>query len=127
MLLTEDSGFNPFLGGSGIILYKVINIHDIQVSTSAWVSHTMPLNLYSRKELHEFGVSVHIVEPGGFVTNMTSSARLTTQLYERWAELSEHKREQYGDKYVKTCELSNLTIFIETNNIMMHKSRYYTF
>ncbi len=104
--------------GEGQASYYIqgINIHDIQVSISAWVSHTKPLILYSRKELHEFGVSVHIVEPGGFVTNMTSSARLTTQLYERWAELSEHKREQYGDQYVKTCELSNLTMYnkIET-------------
>ena len=42
------SCFNPFSRGSSIILYETymrIDIHDVEVSISAWVFHVVPLEL----------------------------------------------------------------------------------
>ena len=38
--------FQPILGGQPSDYTKLINIHDVGVSISAWVSHVMPLNPY---------------------------------------------------------------------------------
>ncbi len=57
-----------------------------------------------RRELRDFGVSVHILEPGMFATNMMSSDRVAKHTRQKWMELSVEKQQQYGEKYIEKCK-----------------------
>ncbi|CAB3399448.1 unnamed protein product [Caenorhabditis bovis] len=50
-----------------------------------------------RHELTDFGVSVHLLEPGFFTTNITQSA--TKDLDKVWERLSDEGKAEYGKKF----------------------------
>uniref|UniRef100_A0A8C6HJ33 RDH16 family member 2 n=1 Tax=Mus spicilegus TaxID=10103 RepID=A0A8C6HJ33_MUSSI len=53
-----------------------------------------------RRELSYFGVKVAIIEPGFFLTGVTSSARLCSNIQMLWDQTSSEIREIYGEKYL---------------------------
>ncbi|XP_076776653.1 retinol dehydrogenase 16-like [Arvicanthis niloticus] len=53
-----------------------------------------------RRELSYFGVKVAIIEPGFFLTDMTSSARVISNVQMLWDQTSSGIREIYGEKYL---------------------------
>ncbi|XP_029338541.1 retinol dehydrogenase 16-like [Mus caroli] len=53
-----------------------------------------------RRELSYFGVKVAIIEPGFFLTGVTSSARLSSNIQMLWDQTSSEIREIYGEKYL---------------------------
>ncbi|XP_031205364.1 retinol dehydrogenase 16 [Mastomys coucha] len=53
-----------------------------------------------RRELFYFGVKVAIIEPGFFLTEITSSARLSSNIQMLWDHTSSEIREIYGEKYL---------------------------
>lgn len=53
-----------------------------------------------RRELSYFGVKVAIIEPGFFLTGVTSSARLCSNTQMLWDQTSSEIREIYGEKYL---------------------------
>ncbi|XP_076776658.1 retinol dehydrogenase 16 [Arvicanthis niloticus] len=55
-----------------------------------------------RRELSYFGVKVAIIEPGFFLTEVTSSARLSSNIQMMWNQTSSEIREIYGEKYLAT-------------------------
>jgi len=52
-----------------------------------------------RHELKDFGVSVHILEPGFFTTNITQSA--TQDVSKVWERNSIETKREYGEQYFK--------------------------
>ncbi|XP_028607952.1 retinol dehydrogenase 16-like [Grammomys surdaster] len=53
-----------------------------------------------RRELSYFGVKVAIIEPGFFLTDVTNSARLSSNIQMLWDQTSSEIRETYGEKYL---------------------------
>ncbi|XP_028607969.1 retinol dehydrogenase 16 [Grammomys surdaster] len=53
-----------------------------------------------RRELSYFGVKVAIIEPGFFLTDVTSSVRLSSNIQMLWDQTSSEIREIYGEKYL---------------------------
>ena len=51
-----------------------------------------------RRELRQFGVSVHLIEPGGFVTNIYHG--LAEQTLQLWKQLSPDVQQKYGKELV---------------------------
>lgn len=52
-----------------------------------------------RNEMKHFGVTVHIIEPGNFKTNISSVERNCQQLEGLWAKLDIETKESYGKEY----------------------------
>jgi len=51
-----------------------------------------------RREMSPFGVSVHLVEPGFFKTNMVNVEQYATILKKQWADLPEEAKKAYGEQ-----------------------------
>ena len=64
----------------------------------------MSICLSCRRELSYFGVKVAIIEPGFFLTGVTSSARLCSNTQMLWDQTSSEIREIYGEKYLASCK-----------------------
>lgn len=76
---------------------------------SYWCSHwktseALDILLSCRRELSYFGVKVAIIEPGFFLTEITSSARLSSNIQMLWDHTSSEIREIYGEKYLASCK-----------------------
>lgn len=52
-----------------------------------------------RNEMKHFGVTVHIIEPGNFKTNISSVEKNCQQLERLWAKLDMETKESYGKGY----------------------------
>ncbi|GMR45021.1 hypothetical protein PMAYCL1PPCAC_15216, partial [Pristionchus mayeri] len=52
-----------------------------------------------RFEMRQFGVSVHILEPGAFKTELLNEDALNARVDKIWSELSEDVRREYGETY----------------------------
>ncbi|KAK3746121.1 hypothetical protein QZH41_008824, partial [Actinostola sp. cb2023] len=52
-----------------------------------------------RRELQHFGVTVHIIEPGFFQTQITDTRRRVQSIERVWNNLSQEMREEYGQEY----------------------------
>merc|ERR1719408_979590 len=50
-----------------------------------------------RREMRPFGVSVHLVEPGFFQTNMVQMEQYAKELKQQWEVLSTERKEAYGE------------------------------
>lgn len=55
-----------------------------------------------RHELIDFNVSVHLLEPGFFTTNITQTA--TNDLDKVWERLDQETKEEYGKQFFDECE-----------------------
>lgn len=51
-----------------------------------------------------FGISVHVVEPGFFRTNVSSPQMLESGLRQQWNRASDEVKKEYGDHYVGACK-----------------------
>jgi hypothetical protein len=52
--------------------------------------------------LRPFNISVHIIEPGFFKTNLTDSERHANEVRQMWNQLPANTRQLYGgEEYVK--------------------------
>ena len=52
-----------------------------------------------RSEMRHFGVTVHIIEPGFFKTNITDTKRNVQHLKTLWENLDANTKESYGIEY----------------------------
>ena len=51
-----------------------------------------------RRELRQSGVSVHLIEPGGFATGISHG--LAKQAQQLWKQLSPEVQQNYGDEFI---------------------------
>ncbi|GMR40930.1 hypothetical protein PMAYCL1PPCAC_11125, partial [Pristionchus mayeri] len=56
-----------------------------------------------RFELRRFGVSVHILEPGAFKTELLCEEAQNARIDYIWNSLSEETKKEYGETYKKNC------------------------
>ena len=56
---------------------------------------------YCRREMRQFKISVHIVEPGFFKTDITDPVRVSVELKNIWQQLPQDIRRLYGPKYIE--------------------------
>lgn len=69
-----------------------------------------------RNEMKHFGVTVHIIEPGNFKTNIASVEKNCQQLERLWARLDIETKESYGKEYYDqgmVTMLFNLVILVD--------------
>lgn len=57
-----------------------------------------------RRNMQEFGISVSIVEPGFFKTNVTRLDLIEADLRRLWSRLPQGVRDSYGAAYFDDCE-----------------------
>lgn len=64
--------------------------------------HVVPVLYYlHRRDLYKEGISVHIIEPGYFATNMTNPENLVPFLREAYNRCDPEVKEYYGKSYVE--------------------------
>lgn len=63
------------------------------------------LFLFYRRELYKRGVTVHILEPGFFQTNLTDVERLSTAVDGFFGDIPSKLNQYYGQVYVDECKL----------------------
>ena len=61
-----------------------------------------------RNEVKHFGVTVHIIEPGNFKTNITSAGKNRQCLERLWENLDTDTRECYGKEYYEQGRITFL-------------------
>lgn len=67
--------------------------------------HVVPVLYYlNRRDLYKEGISVHIIEPGYFATNMTNPDNLVLLLQEAYNRCDPEVKEYYGKGYVEQGE-----------------------
>lgn len=66
---------------------------------------------FLRTELSEFGVSVCILEPGFFATNLTNTKAHEAMLDKQWKSLSSEVREEYGEHMLQYCNFKLLQLY----------------
>ncbi|KXJ13319.1 retinol dehydrogenase 2 [Exaiptasia diaphana] len=102
-LLDVTKAFLPLLKKSK---GRIVNVASVAgklalAGAGAYSGSKYTVQCYSdvlRRELWHFGVGVHIIDPGFFKTNMTNSAAKCKVIKQLWENLSEEKREEYGQK-----------------------------
>lgn len=57
-----------------------------------------------RREMHPWNVSVSIIEPGGFQTNLLNPDVRIKQSEALWNSLSDQMRNEYGEKAFSLCK-----------------------
>ena len=62
-------------------------------------------NYICRHELYTTGVSVHIIEPGFFATDILSGGQLRQSWETSYQSLDEERREYYGPEYAEECKV----------------------
>lgn len=62
-------------------------------------------SLRSSLNMAPFGVKVACLEPGFFKTNVTDVAIMKEALQNLWDRLPQETKDDYGDHFLKTCEL----------------------
>jgi NAD(P)-dependent dehydrogenase (short-subunit alcohol dehydrogenase family) len=68
-----------------------------------------------RVELCNWGIKIILVEPGFFKTNMIEKNVLGSQLEQMWSRLSEDKKLEYGEEFLKKSTYYSFT-FIQNHN-----------
>jgi len=63
-----------------------------------------------RREVKPFGVTVHIIEPGMFKTNITDRKRNVQHLERLWDNLDGETKESYGAEFYEQGELYNVPV-----------------
>lgn len=66
-----------------------------------------------RLEMRQYGVSVHILEPGAFKTELLSNDAQRMRIQKIWSNLSLDTKEEYGEDYRKNCESGKLHFISE--------------
>lgn len=56
-----------------------------------------------RLELHPFGVSCHVLEPGGYRTTFVSAEAMEARVESVWAKLPLEIQEEYGAEFKENC------------------------
>ena len=64
-----------------------------------------------RRQLRDYGCSVHIIEPGFHKTNIASPANISAGFNATWDRLSPELREEYGQEYFDKCMYSKQIIY----------------
>lgn len=67
----------------------------------------------SRRELIDFGVTIHLIEPGFHKTNIASRSNLEAGLDKSWNRLSADLKEEYGEKFYEDSKKAIIDEFIE--------------
>ena len=55
-----------------------------------------------RLEMLNWSISVHIIEPGMFKTNLTSRSTIEAHFKRKWDQLDQTTRDEYGEEYLKS-------------------------
>lgn len=63
-----------------------------------------------RVEMKVFDVSVHILEPGLFVTNITNSKNIVAGWLDLWKKQPQHIKDEYGQAYVDGCKCTRSVV-----------------
>ena len=83
-------------------LFQLINRSSMM---SLLVKKNTFLSVYHRRQMKVFNVSVHIIEPGFFKTEITNVEHIG-QMYRRvYDRCSAEVRAEYGEQYIDQCEL----------------------
>ncbi len=61
-------------------------------------------NLDFRKELYQFGVSVHLIEPGAVATQFSNVDNWRKTMEVGWSRLSPDVKAEYGENYLDECK-----------------------
>ena len=59
--------------------------------------------MFYRPYLLPWEVSVHVIEPQGFTTNMTSKDTVTKGMTRLWNNLNRQTKEEFGKDYLDSC------------------------
>ncbi len=51
-----------------------------------------------------YGVTVHILEPGYFRTEITNVNNLLPRMEKAWNRMTTEEREEYGEEYYQECK-----------------------
>ncbi len=51
-----------------------------------------------------FGISVHVIAPGFFMSNLHTNCRINDSIDKAWNETSEDMRVVYGQEYKERCK-----------------------
>ena len=82
-----------------------------------------------RYELQPFGISVHLIEPGMYKTQILNPQIVTKGVRKIWDEQSVETKEEYGEEYVDECKclclLNKLSFypFRNFNQVQMIRSQ----
>ena len=57
--------------------------------------------VFYRRELRVFGVSVHLIEPGFFKTNICRGDAIYNGIQAAWNQTPEHVKKDYGEEFFK--------------------------
>ncbi|XP_060161989.1 retinol dehydrogenase 16-like isoform X1 [Globicephala melas] len=71
-----------------------------------------------RRELSYFGVKVAMIEPGYFMTNMTSPEVFNGSLQASWDQASPEIKELYGEKFVNILDGVSFWTVMKTSNLL---------
>ena len=63
-----------------------------------------------RLEMRPFGVSVHVLEPGCFKTELLSEEAQHGRINRIWSQLPSSVKDEYGNNYLQNCNLLESTI-----------------
>lgn len=58
-----------------------------------------------------FGISVHLIEPGMYKTDILNPKTITNGLKKNWDDTDEEMKKEYGEPYFNECKCSSLSIF----------------
>ena len=78
-----------------------------------------------RCEMRRFGVTVHIIEPGFFRTNITDPKRNTQQIETLWKNLDANTKESYGTAFYEKFKsiYFDLYFFISLWTLLAHNTQ----
>lgn len=62
-------------------------------------------NCLFRAHLSQYGVSVHIIEPGNFQTGLLTKETVRKGVQKAWDRAPRYIREEYGKTYFENCML----------------------
>jgi len=54
-----------------------------------------------RQELKPFGITVHIIDPGFFKTNITDMSKKKPVFKQMWDSLSQEHKDEYGEVFLE--------------------------
>lgn len=70
--------------------------------------------------MQEFGISVSIVEPGFFKTNVTRLDLIEADLRRLWSRLPQGVRDSYGPAYFDDCECEQIIGLSISNDVKQY-------
>ena len=64
-----------------------------------------------RREMQHFGVTVHIIEPGFFKTNITDTKWTVQHMETQWENLNANTKKSYGTEYFENGKKIDFDLF----------------